>query len=107
VDDRILVRPGDRVPIDGVVVEGRSSVDESMITGEPLPVTRNVGETVIGGTLNVDGRLVVRVAKVGRETALAQIVELVDQAQSAKPPVQRLADRISAVFVPVVLGIAL
>src|SRR5687768_14907536 len=107
VNDLVLVRPGDRVPIDGVVTEGRSSVDESMISGEPLPVTRAVGDTVIGGTLNVDGFLVVRVAKVGSETALAQIVQLVEKAQSSKPPVQRLADRISAVFVPAVLGIAL
>jgi Cu+-exporting ATPase len=105
--DHVLVRPGDRVPIDGVVLEGRSSVDESMISGEPLPVTRETGDTVIGGTVNVDGRLVVRVAKVGSETALAQIVQLVERAQSSKPPVQRLADRISAVFVPSVLSIAL
>ena len=107
VGDLVLVRPGDHVPIDGVVTEGRSSVDESMISGEPLPVTRAAGDTVIGGTLNVDGFLVVRVAKVGSETALAQIVQLVERAQSSKPPVQRLADRISAVFVPAVLGIAL
>jgi Cu+-exporting ATPase len=107
VDDLVLVRPGDRVPTDGVVVEGRSSVDESMISGEPLPVTRDVGDTVLGGTLNVDGRLIVRVTKVGSETALAQIVQLVERAQSSKPPVQRLADRISAIFVPAVLGIAL
>ena len=107
VNDLVLVRPGDRVPIDGIVSEGRSSVDESMISGEPLPVTRTAGDTVIGGTLNVDGFLVVRVAKVGSETALAQIVQLVEKAQSSKPPVQRLADKISAVFVPAVLGIAL
>jgi P-type Cu+ transporter len=107
VNDLVLVRPGDRVPIDGVVTDGRSSVDESMISGEPLPVTRAAGDAVIGGTLNVDGRLVVRVAKVGSETALAQIVQLVERAQSSKPPVQRLADRISAVFVPAVLAVAL
>ena len=107
IGDRVLVRPGDRVPIDGVVMEGRSSVDESMITGEPLPVTRAAGDAVIGGTLNGDGRLIVRVSKVGTETALAQIVKLVEHAQSSKPPVQKLADRIAAVFVPAVLGIAL
>jgi P-type Cu+ transporter len=107
VDDRVLVRPGDRVPVDGVVTAGRSSVDESMLTGEPLPVVRTEGDTVIGGTVIVDGRLTVRVAKVGSETALAQIVKLVETAQSSKPPVQRLADRISAVFVPTVLVIAL
>ena len=107
VRDRVLVRPGDRVAVDGVVVDGRSSVDESMITGESMPVLRQSGDAVIGGTLNVDGRLVVRVTKVGSETALAQIVKLVDRAQSSKPPVQRLADRIAAVFVPSVLAIAL
>ena len=105
--DRVLVRPGDRVPTDGVVVEGRSGVDESMLTGEALPVTRQPGDGVIGGTINTDGRLVVRVTQVGAQTALAQIVQMVETAQSSKPPVQKLADRIAAVFVPVVLGIAL
>jgi Cu+-exporting ATPase len=105
--DQALVRPGDRIPVDGVVVDGRSSVDESMITGEPLPVLRQPGDQVIGGTLNVDGRLVVRVTKTGGETALAQIIKLVDHAQSTKPPVQKLADRIAEVFVPAVLGVAL
>ncbi|MEA2733656.1 MAG: P-type Cu+ transporter, partial [Humisphaera sp.] len=107
VGDRVLARPGDRIPVDGVVGDGRSSVDESMITGESMPVLRQPGDPVIGGTLNVDGRLVVRVTKVGSETALAQIVKLVDRAQSSKPPVQKLADRIAAVFVPTVLAIAL
>jgi Cu+-exporting ATPase len=105
--DRVLVRPGDRIPIDGVVVDGRSSVDESMLTGESIPALREAGDTVIGGTVNSDGRLVVRVTKTGGETALAQIVKLVEHAQSSKPPVQQLADRISAVFVPSVLTIAL
>ena len=104
--DQVLVRPGDRVPIDGVVVDGRSSVDESMLTGEPLPVLRASGDEVIGGTMNHDGRLIVRATKVGAQTALAQIVELVETAQSAKTPVQKLADRIAGVFVPCVLGIA-
>ncbi len=107
IGDRVLVRPGDRVPIDGVVVEGRSTVDESLITGESLPAVRAAGDAVIGGTINQDGRLVVRVSRTGGETALAQIVGMVEKAQSSKPPVQKLADRISAVFVPVVLGIAL
>lgn len=107
LNDVVLVRPGDRVPVDGVVVQGRSSVDESMITGEPLPVMREVGDQVIGGTVNVDGRLNVRVMRLGSESALAQIVQMVERAQAEKPPVQRLADRIAAVFVPVVLGIAL
>jgi Cu+-exporting ATPase len=107
VGDRVVVRPGDRVPIDGVVIEGRSSVDESMISGEPLTVLRTTGDNVIGGTLNQDGRLTVRVSKVGSATALAQIIKLVEKAQDSKPPIQKLADQIAAVFVPSVLGIAL
>jgi Cu+-exporting ATPase len=106
-NDRVLIRPGDRVPIDGVVIDGRSSIDESMLSGEPLPVTRTVGDTVIGGTINQDGALKIRVTKVGSETALAQIIRLVEQAQSSKPAVQKLADQIAAIFVPTVLGIAL
>ncbi len=106
VGDRTLVRPGDRIPVDGVVVEGRSSVDESMISGEPVPATRQPGDRVIGGTVNVDGRLVIRATQVGGATALAQIVALVESAQAGKPPVQRLADQVSAVFVPSVLLIA-
>ncbi len=107
INDRILIRPGDRVPIDGVVIDGRSSVDESMITGEPLPVARGPGDSVIGGTQNVDGALRVRVTKIGSDTALSQIVNLVEHAQSTKPAVQKLADQIAAVFVPSVLTIAL
>lgn len=105
--DRVLVKPGMRVPIDGEVEAGTSSVDESMLTGEPLPVTRSPGDKVFGGTLNRDGALTIRVTAIGADTALAQIIQLVDNAQNAKPPVQQLADRISAVFVPVVLLIAL
>ena len=107
VGDRVLVRPGDRVPTDGVVTDGRSGVDESMLTGESLPTLRQPGDEVIGGTVNQDGRLTVRVTKLGSESALGQIVRLVENAQSSKPPVQKLADRIAAVFVPAVLGIAL
>jgi Cu+-exporting ATPase len=106
IGDRVLVRPGDRVPIDGEVLAGRSSVDESMISGEPLPVVRAVGDAVIGGTQNIDGRLTIRVTRTGGQTALAQIVRMVETAQSSKPPVQRLADRIAAVFVPSVLLVA-
>ena len=96
------------MPIDGVVIEGRSSVDESMITGEPIPVSRAVGDAVVGGTINQDGRLVIRVSRVGSQTAAAQIVETCRaEVQSSKPPVQKLADQISAVFVPSVLAIAL
>ncbi len=107
IGDAVLVKPGMRVPIDGKVIEGISSVDESMLTGEPLPVVRRPGDTVIGGTINRDGAITLRVERVGSETALSQIVKLVETAQSAKPRVQRLADRISAVFVPIVLLIAL
>lgn len=107
VGDRVLVLPGQRVPVDGLVVGGQSAVNESMITGEPLPVPRASGDEVIGGTISTDGRLTVRATRVGADTALAQIVDLVESAQSAKPPVQRLADRIAAVFVPAVLGVAL
>lgn len=105
--DRLLVRPGDGIPVDGVVEEGESEVEESMLTGEPLPVAKRKGDQVIGGTHNTNGRLVLRATRVGSETALSQIVQLVEKAQSAKPPVQRLADRIAAVFVPTVLAIAL
>lgn len=105
--DRVLVKPGMRIPIDGEVDAGTSDVDESMLTGEPLPVSRKPGDKVIGGTLNRDGALTVRVTAVGADTALAQIIRLVDDAQTAKPPVQQLADRISAIFVPTVLIIAL
>jgi len=106
-NDRILIRPGDRVPVDGIVIDGSSSIDESMITGEPLPVTRIEGDKVIGGTLNADGRLVIRATAVGADTALSQIVQLVEKAQDSRPPVQKLADQIAAVFVPVVLLIAI
>jgi Cu+-exporting ATPase len=105
--DLILVRPGDRVPIDGTVVEGISSIDESMLSGESIPVTRKAGDNVFGGTQNTDGRLIVRVAQTGTQTALAQIVRLVEGAQNSKPPVQQLADRVAAVFVPTILLIAL
>jgi Cu+-exporting ATPase len=107
VGDRILVRPGDRVPVDGVIVAGQTAVDESMLTGEPVPALRKVGDEVVGGTICTDGRITVRATRVGQETALAQIVRLVEAAQSAKPPIQQLADQIAAVFVPTVLCIAL
>ncbi len=104
---RFVVRPGEKVATDGVVVEGRSAVDESMLTGEPVPVDKDVGDEVIGATMNADGRLVVEASRVGADTALAQIVRMVDEAQGSSAPVQRLADRIAAVFVPAVLAIAL
>ena len=104
--DTLLVRPGERIPVDGVVIEGRSSVDESMLTGESLPVNKETGSAVIGATVNKQGRLVVEAQKVGAQTALAQIVRLVEQAQGSKAPIQRIADRVSGVFVPVVLVLA-
>jgi Cu+-exporting ATPase len=107
VGDVIVVRPGDKVPVDGVLVEGRSSVDESMLTGESMPVEKNAGDTVIGATINKLGSFKFRATKVGKDTALAQIVRLVEEAQGSKAPVQRFADSISAVFVPAVVAIAL
>ena len=106
IDDEVLVRPGEKIPVDGEVVSGESSVDESMLTGESLPRDRGPGEPVFGATLNGQGSLRVRATKVGRQTALAQIVRIVKEAQASKAPVQRLADAVSAVFVPVVVGIA-
>ena len=103
---RFLVRPGDQVATDGIVVEGRSSVDESMVSGESLPVDKTVGDEVIGATVNAGGRLVVEVTRVGADTTLSRIAALVAHAQATKAPVQRLADQISSVFVPVVLGVA-
>jgi P-type Cu+ transporter len=107
VGDRFVVRPGEKVATDGVVEEGSSAVDASMLTGEPTPVDVGPGDAVVGATINASGRLVVRAARVGADTQLAQLARLVEQAQQGKAPVQRLADRISAVFVPVVLAIAL
>jgi P-type Cu+ transporter len=104
--DRLRVRPGERVPVDGTIVEGRSAIDESMVTGESMPITRAVGETVIGGTMNQSGGFVMRADKVGRETVLAQIVQMVAQAQRSRAPIQRLADQVSAWFVPAVIGVA-
>ncbi|MGY1776200.1 heavy metal translocating P-type ATPase [Geodermatophilus sp. SYSU D00804] len=106
VGDLVRVRPGEKVPVDGVVTEGATAVDESMLTGESLPVDKTVGDQLIGATLNRTGTVVVRATAVGADTALAQIVRLVEDAQGAKVPLQRLADRVSAWFVPIVLGLA-
>ena len=103
VGDLVRVRPGERVPVDGRVVDGASAVDESMLTGEPIPAEKGVGAEVIGGTMNGHGTFLFRATRVGRDTALAQIVDLVRRAQGSKAPIQRLADRIAAVFVPIVL----
>jgi Cu+-exporting ATPase len=102
----VLVRPGEKIPVDGVVMEGRSAVDESMLTGESLPVEKGPGDPVIGATLNKLGSLKFEATKVGKETALAQIVRLVEEAQGSKAPIQKLADQVSAIFVPMVLTIA-
>jgi Cu+-exporting ATPase len=106
VGDIVIVRPGEKIPVDGVIVEGRSAVDESMLTGESLPVEKGPGDPVIGATLNKLGLLKFEATKVGRETALAQIIRLVEDAQGSKAPIQKLADQVSAVFVPAVISIA-
>ncbi len=106
VDDRFVVRPGEKVATDGVVESGSSAVDQSLVTGESVPVEVGPGDEVVGATINVGGHLVVRATRVGEDTALAQIARLVTEAQSGKAPVQRLADRISAVFVPIVIALA-
>jgi Cu+-exporting ATPase len=105
--DAVIVRPGEKIPVDGVVLEGRSSVDESMITGESLPVSKDAGDEVIGATLNKSGLLKFKATKVGKETALAQIIRLVEQAQGSKAPIQRVVDQVSAYFVPAVIVLAL
>ncbi|HEX9988269.1 MAG TPA: heavy metal translocating P-type ATPase [Chloroflexia bacterium] len=106
VGDTIRVRPGDKVPVDGIVLQGRSSIDEAMLTGESLPVEKGPGDDVIGATLNKTGSFTFRATRVGKDTALAQIVKLVEEAQGSKAPIQRLADQISSYFVPAVLGLA-
>ncbi len=105
--DVVIVRPGERIPVDGVVRDGRSAVDESMITGESLPVIKQVGDELIGATINKQGLLKFEATKVGKETALAQIIRLVEQAQGSRAPIQRVVDRVSAYFVPAVIGLAL
>ncbi|HEY6633632.1 MAG TPA: copper-translocating P-type ATPase, partial [Rhizobiaceae bacterium] len=107
VGDRLRVRPGEKVPVDALVEEGRSALDESMVTGESMPVTKTVGDRVIGGTINQSGALVVRAEKVGRDTMLARIVQMVADAQRSRAPIQRLADRVSAWFVPLVILVAI
>lgn len=107
VGDHVRVRPGDKVPVDGVVVEGRSSIDESMISGEPVPVEKVEGETVIGATINGTGSLVIRAERVGGDTVLSQIVEMVANAQRSRAPIQKLADSVAGLFVPAVIGIAM
>ena len=106
VGDMVIVKPGEKVPVDGVIVEGRSSVDESMLTGESLPIEKKPGDQIIGATLNKLGLLKFEATKVGKETALAQIIRLVEEAQGSKAPIQKLADQVSAIFVPGVITVA-
>jgi Cu+-exporting ATPase len=106
VGDRLRVRPGEKIPVDGVVIEGRSNVDESMITGEPIPVEKEVGVPVVGATLNTAGTLVIQAEKVGSDTLLSRIVAMVADAQRSRAPIQKLADKVSGIFVPIVIAIA-
>jgi Cu+-exporting ATPase len=106
IDDEVVVLPGERIPVDGEVIEGRSHADESLLTGESLPVTKGTGDRVTGGAVNAEGRLVVRTMAIGAETTLARIIRLVEDAQAKKAPIQRVVDNVSAVFVPVVVLIA-
>ncbi|MEX2462372.1 MAG: heavy metal translocating P-type ATPase [Paenibacillaceae bacterium] len=106
IADIVLVKPGEKIPVDGEVTEGFSSIDESMLTGESIPVDKKTGDTVFGATINKNGMLKVKATKVGRETALAQIIKVVEEAQGSKAPIQRVADRISGIFVPIVVAIA-
>ncbi|MUT65196.1 cation-translocating P-type ATPase [Paenibacillus sp. NEAU-GSW1] len=107
VGDAVLVKPGDKIPVDGEVLEGVSAVDESMLTGESIPVEKRAGDAVIGATLNKNGSLTIKATRVGKETALAQIIKVVEEAQGSKAEIQRVADKISGIFVPIVVGIAL
>ena len=106
VSDTVIVRPGERIPVDGLVLDGRSAVDESMLSGEPLPVDKQPGDMVVGGTINGEGLLRFSATRVGKETALAQIIRLVQEAQGSKAPIQALADKVAAIFVPTIIGIA-
>lgn len=107
VGDRIQVRPGEKIPVDGMIVSGQTAIDESMLTGESLPVDKTVDDLVFGATVNANGSIEMRATRVGKETALAQIIRMVEEAQGTKAPVQRLADKVSGIFVPIVIGIAL
>src|SRR5205807_5577163 len=105
--DKLRVRPGERIPVDGAILEGASAIDESMVTGEPMPVEKGAGDKVTGGTLNTSGSFIMEAERVGSETMLAQIVKLVSEAQRSRAPLQRLADRVAAYFVPAVIAVAI
>ena len=107
LEDTVLVRPGERIPVDGIVIEGASSVDESMLSGEPLPVEKGEGDKVVGGTINGEGLLQFKATAVGKDTVLAQIIRLVQEAQGSKAPIQALADKVAAVFVPAIIALAI
>lgn len=107
IGDTILVKPGEKIPVDGEVIEGNSAVDESMLTGESIPIDKTVGSQVYGSTINKNGFIKMKATKIGRDTALAQIIKVVEDAQGSKAPIQRLADKISGIFVPIVIGIAI
>lgn len=107
VGDILLVKPGEKIPVDGEVIEGNTAVDESMLTGESIPVDKTAGSSVFGSTINKNGFIKMKATKVGKDTALAQIIKVVEDAQGSKAPIQRLADKISGIFVPIVVGIAI
>ena len=106
VGDKVIVKPGDKIPVDGIILEGQSAIDESMVTGEPLPIEKRIGDKVIGGTINKFGSIIFKAEKVGSDTLLSQIIEFVEKAQKAKAPTQKLADKISSVFVPTIIVIS-
>ncbi|MGD9239708.1 MAG: heavy metal translocating P-type ATPase [Desulfobacterales bacterium] len=107
LEDTVLVRPGERIPVDGIVIEGRSSVDESMLSGEPLPVDKHAGDKLVGGTINAEGLLKFKATAIGKDTVLAQIIRLVQEAQGSKAPIQALADKVAAIFVPAIIAMAI
>ncbi|WZU00872.1 HAD-IC family P-type ATPase [Erysipelothrix sp. D19-032] len=107
IGDHLVVKPGSSIPMDGIVVEGHSSVDEAMLTGESMPVDKTVGDNVVMGTMNINGRMIVEATVSNEDTALAKIVKLVENAQNEKAPISKMVDKVSGIFVPIVIGIAI